>query len=73
MSNYANDITLHTLDYKLEERKNTLRFDFDLVTLQFEKSYIDLNAYKWQFMYLAKDGKNGTFIFNYFILITTMK
>ena len=33
MSNYANDITLHALDYKLEERKNILRFDFDLVTL----------------------------------------
>ena len=71
MSNYANDITLHALGYKLEEGR-----DKEYISFWFWLSYIIVwKKLYWSkcFMYLAKDGKNGTFIFNYFILITTMK
>ena len=47
--------------------KNTLRFDFDLVSKWFGKNYMALNADKYHFMCLGKDTENETFIFNNFI------
>ena len=55
------------IGYNLEEIKNTLRFDFDLVSKWFEENYMVLNADKCHFMCLGKDTENETFIFNNFI------
>ena len=69
LSNYANDNTLYAFGYNmpLEEIKNTLRFDFDLVSKWFEENHMVLNADKCNFMSLGKYTENGTFIFNNFI------
>ena len=67
LSNYADDNTLYTFGYNLEEIKNTLRFDFELVSKWFEENYLVLNADKCHFMCLGKDTENETFIFNNFI------
>ena len=67
LSNYADDNTLCALGYNLEETKNTLRFDFELVSKWFEENYMVLNADKCHFMCLGKDTENETFIFNNFI------
>ena len=67
LSNYADDNTLYAFGYNLEEIKNTLRFDFDLVSKWFEENYMVLNADKCHFMCLGKDTENETFIFNNFI------
>ena len=65
LSNYADDNTLYAFGYNdLEEIKNALRFDFDLVLKSFEENYIVLNADKYHFMRLGKDTENETFIFN---------
>ena len=37
-SSYADDNTLYAFGYNLEEIKNTLRFDFDLVSKWFEET-----------------------------------
>ena len=67
LSNYAGDNTLHVFDYNMEERKNTLRFDFNLVSKRFEEHYMVLNADNCHFIGLGKDTKNETIIFNNFI------
>ena len=67
LSNYANDNTLYAFGYDLEEIKNTLRFDFDLVSKLFEENYMVLNADKCHCMCLGKDTKNEPFNFKYFI------
>ena len=41
LSNYADDSTLYAFGYNLEEIKNTLHFDFDLVSKWFEENYQD--------------------------------
>ena len=41
LSNYANDNTLYAFGNNLEEIKNTLHFDFDLVSKWFEENYQD--------------------------------
>ena len=64
LGNYADDNTLYTFRFNLEEIKNTLRFDFDLVSKWFEENYMVLNADKCHFMGLGKDTENETFIFN---------
>ena len=51
----------------LEEIKNTLRFDFDLVSKWFEEHYMVPNGDKCHSMCLGKDTENETFIFNNFI------
>ena len=67
-SNYTDDNTVYyAFGYNLEEIKNTLRFDFDLVSKWFEENYMVLNANKCHFMCLSKDPENETFIFNNFI------
>ena len=60
--------TLYAFGYNLEEIKNTLRFDFDLVSKWLEESYMVLNADKCHFMCLDKNTENKTFIFNEFIV-----
>ena len=67
LSNDADDNTLYTFGYNLEEIKNTLRFDFDLVLKWFEENCMVLNADKCHFMCLGKDTENETFILNNFI------
>ena len=67
LSNYADDNTLYAFGYNLEETKNTLRFDFDLVSKSFEENYMVLNVDKYHFMCLGKDTESETFIFNNFI------
>ena len=70
LSNYIDDNTLYAFGYNLEEIKNTLRFDFDLVSKWFEENYMVLNADKCHFMCLGKDTENETFIFNNFIFLS---
>ena len=67
LNNYADGKTLYAFGYNLEEIKNTLRFDLDLVSKWFEENYMILNADKCYFMCLGKDTENKTFIFNNFI------
>ena len=59
--------TLHVFGYNMEERKNTLHFDFNLVSKRFEENGMVLNADKCHFIGLGKDTENETFIFNNFI------
>ena len=56
LSSYTDDNTSYAFGYNLEETKNTLRFDFDLVSPN-----------KCHFMCLGKDTKNEAFTFNNFI------
>ena len=67
LSNDADDNTLYAFGYNLEGIKNTLCFDFDLVSKWFEENYMVLNADKCHFMYLGKNKDNETFIFYNFI------
>ena len=67
LSYYADDNTFYAFGYNLEGIKNTLRFDFDLISKWFEENYMILNADKCHFMCLGKDTENETFIFNNFI------
>ena len=57
LSNYADDNALRAFGYNLIEIKNTLRFDFDLVSKWFEENYTVLNADKWHFMCLVRIRK----------------
>ena len=54
LSNYTGDNISYAFGYNLEETKNTLRFDFDLVSKWFEENYMVLNADKCHFMCLGK-------------------
>ena len=65
-SNYADGNTLYAFGYDLEQIKNTLRFDFDLLLKWFGENYMVLNADKCHFMCLGKDMENETFSFNNF-------
>ena len=67
LSNYTIDNSLYAFGYNPKEIKNTLRFDFDLVSKWFEENHVVLNANKCHFMSLGKDTENETFIFNNFI------
>ena len=67
LSNYADDSILYEFGYNLEEVRNTLRFDFDLVSKWFEENYMILKADKSHLMCLGKDTENETFTFNNFI------
>ena len=49
-----------TLDMPLEEIKNILHFDFDLVWKWIKENHMVLNTYKCHFMYLGKDTENET-------------
>ena len=64
LGNYADGNTLYVFGYNLEEIKNTLRFDSDLVSKLFEENYMVLNADKCYFMCYGKNTENQTFIFN---------
>ena len=63
LSNYTEDNTLYAFGYNLEI-KNTLRFDFDLVSNWFEEKHMVLNADKCHFKCLGKDAGYETFIFS---------
>ena len=63
----ADDNNLYAIGYNLEEIKNILRFDFDLVLKWFEENYVVLTADKCHIMCPGKDTENETFIFNNFI------
>ena len=65
--NYVDDSTLYAFGYNLEEIKNTLSFDFDLVSKWFDENYMVLNADKCHFTCVGKDTENEIFIFNNFI------
>ena len=62
LSNYADDNTLWHFGYNLEEIKNMLRFDFDLVSKWFEENYMVLNAKKCHFTCLDNDTENETYL-----------
>ena len=64
LGNYADGNTLYVFGYNLEEIKNTLRFDFDLVSKLFEENYMVLNADKCYFTCYGKNTENETLIFN---------
>ena len=53
LRNYADDNTLYAYGYNLEEIKNTLRFDFDLVSRWFEENYMVLDTDKCHFRCLG--------------------
>ena len=67
VNNYADKNTLYAFGYNLKEIKNTLRFDFGLVSKWFKGNYMVLNTAKCHFMCLGKDRENETFILNNFI------
>ena len=63
LSNYADDNTLYTSGYNLEEVKEVLLNDLNKVTEWFFENYMVLNAGKCHFMCLGKNTENETFIF----------
>ena len=64
LSNYVNDNTLCSCGNNLEEVKQTLRGDFQIVTKWFYKNYMVLNSGKCHFMRLGKNTENETYFFN---------
>ena len=64
LSNYADDNTLYNCGNNLEEVKQTLRGDFQIVTKWFYENYMVLNSGKCHFMCLGKNIENGTYFFN---------
>ena len=64
LSNYADDNTLHSCGNSLEEVKQTLWVDFQIVTKWFYKNYMVLNSGKCHFMCLGKNTENKTYFFN---------
>ena len=64
LSNYANDNTLFGCSTNLEEVKQTLREDFQIVTKWCFKNYMVLNSRKCYFMGLGKDTENEIYFFN---------
>ena len=60
LSNYANGNTLYVSSFNLEELKNCLSTDFDIVTKWFYENQMALNAGKCKFMYLGKNTRNET-------------
>ena len=61
LSNYAHDKTLCSCGNNLEEVKQTLRGDFQIVTKWFYESYMVLNSGKCHFMCLGKNTENETY------------
>ena len=64
LSNYADDNTLYSCGNNLEEVKQTLRGDFQIVTKWFYQNYMVLNSGKCHFMCLGKNTENETYFFN---------
>ena len=64
LSNYADDNTLCGCGNNLEEVKQTLRGDFQIVTKWFFENYMVLNSGKCHFMCLGKNTENETYFFN---------
>ena len=62
LSNYADDNTLYSCGNNLEEVKQTLRGDFQIVTTCFYENYMVLNSGKCHFMCLGKNIENETFL-----------
>ena len=58
LSNYADDNTLYSCGNNLEEVKQTLRGDFQIVTKWFYENYMVLNSGKCHFMCLGKNTDN---------------
>ena len=63
LSNYADDSTLYTSGYNLEEVKQVLLNDLNKVTEWFFENYMVLNVGKYHFMFLGKNTENETFMF----------
>ena len=64
LSNYADGNTLYSCGNNLEEVKQTLRGDFQIVTKWFYENYMILNSGKCHFMCLGKNTENETYLFN---------
>ena len=64
LSNYADDNTLYSCGNNLEEGKQTLRGDFQIVTKWFYENCMVLNSGKCHFMCLGKNIENETYFFN---------
>ena len=64
LSNYADGNTLYSCGNNLEEVKQTLRGDFQIVTKWFYENYKVLNSGKCHFMCLGKNTVNETYFFN---------
>ena len=63
LSNYADDNTLYTSGYNLEDVKEVLLNDLNKVTEWFFENYMILNEEKCHFISLGKNTENETFIF----------
>ena len=61
LSNYADDSNLYSCGNNLEEAKQTLRGDFQIVTKWFYEKYMVLNSGKCHFMCLSKNIENETY------------
>ena len=61
LSNYADDSNLYSCGNNLEEVKQTLRGDFQIVTKWFYEKYMVLNSGKCHFMCLSKNIENETY------------
>ena len=64
LSNYADDNTLYNCGNNLEEKKQTLKEDSQVVTKWFYENYIALNSGKCHLMCLGKNTENETYFFN---------
>ena len=64
LSTYADDSTLYSCGSNLEDVKQTLRGDFQIVTKWFYENNVVLNSGKCHFMCLGKNTENETYFFN---------
>ena len=64
LSNYADDNSSYSSGNYLEQVKQTLRQDFEMVTIWFHENYTVLNPGKCHFMCLGQNTVNETLIYN---------
>ena len=64
LGNYADENILSSCRHNLQELKQTLRGDFQIVTKWFYENYVVLNSGTCHFVCLGKNTENKTYLFN---------